>query len=871
MIFLARFQIGFWVAILPFSLADDAERDSEIEDLISSLNSEKFSEREAATQALWTRGKVGLSALNEARHSPDPEVSIRARNLLEKLEMEITPDTPEEVIRIIDSYEDSLPRERGQMLRELRDLGAYFQALKLYASEDLEGRSRLAGSIKGFAVAGARQEIIKGNYEEAESLLRISVDSAADRMALACFYEGRGVIDEQLTVLDVPNGATADEWRLALLQAQGNIDSAADLAAELGDRAVLAMLRILQGDPRLWLKENGFGTRGMEATDDYVRLATARWAQKGSLMKKDVMALKASLSEGAEKDRAMAVRTAAALGFLKEVEALTAESDPVLLTAFFISQERIDEAFDLLGLNEERDYQKWFAERLGALSESENAEDPEMAMAEDSSREIQIIQLASFLESRGLHAELKGAAVDSFLEFHDHHPEFFVGLLKSLFQAQSGAPEFALSLSSVWAGSDEDRWSEVWDAALGDNKDVIRWLDWMAETRPAIGHEERLRGALALFQITKDPQGLRDEWLDLAWEQALDDKENGQDLISKIGNLAMVQQDVENVLRAYDNLETKEDWRWIDRFFSAAGRWEDALEILTATETNGQSLSPEMHAYLAVHFRKSGRDKDAEIHDRLAADLALGQTSSSLAIGATYSYGGELDKASRWFWQALVRSDPSAIETKSALEAYLDSAMEQGEYSVAAACGEALAHIYATRRYSRVPVPEVLKVRLNADLARAAALIDEDRSAAISLLDKAHSTFPNDGVLADVFFPKVREIGLTKELEAWFEKSWGNIAAMIAAFPDSDNTRNTAAWLASRAGMRVEEGEKLLRRALELNPDQAAYLDTMAEVLLAQGRTQEALKWSTKSIYRAPIDPMIRKQNQRFRKAAQNE
>jgi predicted Zn-dependent protease len=93
---------------------------------------------------------------------------------------------------------------------------------------------------------------------------------------------------------------------------------------------------------------------------------------------------------------------------------------------------------------------------------------------------------------------------------------------------------------------------------------------------------------------------------------------------------------------------------------------------------------------------------------------------------------------------------------------------------------------------------------------------------------------------------------------------------VIERFPDCDNSRNTAAWLASRARMKLPEAEKHLQAALAKNPGQAAYLDTMAEVRFAMGDRAGALKWSELSLLRYPLidtpyDTMIRKQHERFR------
>jgi predicted Zn-dependent protease len=88
---------------------------------------------------------------------------------------------------------------------------------------------------------------------------------------------------------------------------------------------------------------------------------------------------------------------------------------------------------------------------------------------------------------------------------------------------------------------------------------------------------------------------------------------------------------------------------------------------------------------------------------------------------------------------------------------------------------------------------------------------------------------------------------------------------VIRLYPQSDNTRNTAAWFASRALRRLDEAATHLKAALAARPEQPAYLDTMAEILFAQGQRSKALEWSARAVNFEPSDPMIRRQHERFR------
>lgn len=143
-------------------------------------------------------------------------------------------------------------------------------------------------------------------------------------------------------------------------------------------------------------------------------------------------------------------------------------------------------------------------------------------------------------------------------------------------------------------------------------------------------------------------------------------------------------------------------------------------------------------------------------------------------------------------------------------------------------------------------------------------MLPENKERALQTLKSIHEDFRTDGVLADDFFPALREAGLNRELEAWFADSWKLMVEVIQKYPKSHNSRNTAAWLASRAGIKLSEAEKYLAEAIEMSPEQAAYLDTMAELKFAQGDRKTALKWSLQSLGFAPFEDAIRSQHERF-------
>jgi Tfp pilus assembly protein PilF len=93
---------------------------------------------------------------------------------------------------------------------------------------------------------------------------------------------------------------------------------------------------------------------------------------------------------------------------------------------------------------------------------------------------------------------------------------------------------------------------------------------------------------------------------------------------------------------------------------------------------------------------------------------------------------------------------------------------------------------------------------------------------------------------------------------------WTNVTNRIKQFPDCDNSRNSGAWLASRANRRLDEADGFLKEALDRNPRQAAYLDTMAELQFARGDRKKAVEYSTRSVEDGVLDFQLIRQHKRF-------
>jgi predicted Zn-dependent protease len=375
---------------------------------------------------------------------------------------------------------------------------------------------------------------------------------------------------------------------------------------------------------------------------------------------------------------------------------------------------------------------------------------------------------------------------------------------------------------------------------------------------------------MALMRKGIDPGHLRKRWLKLAWD-AIDvmPKEQTAEKLPLMKDLAFRYQDLTTGLKALDHLKEDADEdneevgnQYHPLYLSAAGRWQDAATLwLKRVEAN--PTRADYHAHVAACLRRAGKNAEASEHDAMAEKLALADPLAGLLIGQAYSYGGDSQRASQWWQRVIMESSPENELWIKAVIRYANERTLAADWKHAAAAHEVLACDSYETGIDTISIR--IRLRMNADFTRALNHLKTDRENSIKLLEKCHGLLVADGSLADYFFPALRKAGLMEQHATWFERSWHQLDSIIKTFPAGENSRNTAAWMASRAGLRLEEAEVQVDKALESAPEQAAYLDTKAEIAFARKDRKRALELSRLSLGSDPLDETLRQQFERYR------
>lgn len=851
-----------------------------IGEIILRMGDESYKVREKATRDLWNQGEAALPALREAVRHNNPEIAYRARELVRKVELFLTPDTDEVVISLVERYVQSSPERKEGLMRLLKERKAWRQMLKLYAGESDAGlRMRLHGLVDGVAMAAARERIAAGDLEEAREFLEMGPADAVGLLSLAEFHRTQGSWEKEWQKSGKLTGGRRHNWQLALLRAKGDVAAARAAAEAAGEDDHALVLTALDGDPVPWLAARAKEiSRKSDYGKLYADLAIRYW--RGEQVRESSLApaVKALRSRN-RSTRVAAMVVLAALGEAPMAEEAFARHDRIDAAEHFEALERMPDVLRALGLDpDEPDYAAWFGRRLRELSD-DDVED--QRQPRDPGGEF--VALAGLLERRGLHEELWNVLSVPLANLAEDEPRLFEELVASLFTpgATAGAPMLAERAGARWAGDNAIRWETLAIAALGDEELATTWWEWLEELDPDASALDRFRGLRALFRIGTDPDGLRDTWLERAWK-AVDEAPAGKRsrLLGRLATFASYRigsqiylcADAGLFLRAYDRMDDEArkriGWDELVRFLTADGRWDEAaevvLKVIRAIDEAKGPVPPDLHALAAAVLRRTGRADEAEEHDRLAEQLALGDPGVAYLIGFRYAFCLDSERAARWWRKCALWCEPRSGFLVHALRMHGDHLLESGDWRRAASVGELSTVLVRLNNEYGTPFTELARARLQADMARALDRLGADREGSVRLLEKCHRRFRADGSLADSFFPALRKAGLRAEHDRWAEDTWVTMQSVIATYPACDNSRNTAAWLASRSLCHLDEAREILGEALKMRPRQAAYLDTMAEIHFAMKRRDEAIRWSDLALAYAPGDDLLRRQHERF-------
>lgn len=168
-------------------------------------------------------------------------------------------------------------------------------------------------------------------------------------------------------------------------------------------------------------------------------------------------------------------------------------------------------------------------------------------------------------------------------------------------------------------------------------------------------------------------------------------------------------------------------------------------------------------------------------------------------------------------------------------------------------------HFLHDANYLRMPM-FIHKMRL------LAAIQDQQWDVAEAELQLAQRLLPGDTPLVEEVVPLLDAAGQPSLGDAAVDQLMHHYQAATDRYPHMAYLHNNLAWAAARCHRRLDEALVHAEKAVELTPDHAGHIDTLAEVHFHRGDRDQAITFSRKSLELRPGDATLQRQLERFRK-----
>ncbi|MCA9146292.1 MAG: hypothetical protein KDB05_26080 [Planctomycetales bacterium] len=146
-----------------------------------------------------------------------------------------------------------------------------------------------------------------------------------------------------------------------------------------------------------------------------------------------------------------------------------------------------------------------------------------------------------------------------------------------------------------------------------------------------------------------------------------------------------------------------------------------------------------------------------------------------------------------------------------------------------------------------------------------AAIQDEQWDVAEAELTLAQRQLPGETPLVEEVVPRFDAAGQTALGDAAVDRLVQHYQSATDKYPRMAYLHNNLAWAAARCHRRLDDALAHAEKAVELTPDHAGHIDTLAEVHFHRGDREQAIRFSQKSLELRPGDANLKRQLQRFR------
>jgi tetratricopeptide (TPR) repeat protein len=865
-------SLAVWGQVAPPTEPAGLTRE-QIEAAIKQLGADDFQERERATQILVDAGELARAAAEVAAKSNDPEVALRAKIVLQRLDSGIRPGTPPELIALIEEFNNVDNSRKSSIIFRLATAAEFRAVAEQIASpRNTAQRPSLESTFYSRLTSIVGEKVRGQKLDEAEQILGGLPAHPRSDATLLTFLHHTGRLPKKIKELSAQveaRSTPAAQQRLVLLyRAAGDLPKAREAAGKVTDGDLPLWLACEAADWPAALKINCARYEGKEPTPPQLAftLLLAYYAQ-------DQAALAAAKAEFLKRVEAKpeelwdCAEALLAAGQLDEAIALAEKGVPA--AAFYLHWYRthFDKALALANAGDGATFDgAWYQalpdgntvrtglsipryyyardvadclHKVGRREEARQVRDliASAAKGEEASHAIWTALVSADLRlglrdlaledtAKGLENSARGLAAPP------RRPPTYAGSMNYSVLSQLYEQNVTTSMFSLWP--------HVLAAHDNDPLAALKQLDTLLHPPSAA----RL-----------SPEQRRQALVDLASLPGTPDRSRQVQYLRNVGGLAfrLGEEDLAYRLRRQSVPTSTSNEDNVRQLLAGEAfrdqNWRTVIQLLQpAVEATPNNIG--YHDQLALALEMNGdKEQAAAMRDRAASSRLEPGVIASQATGLLQL--GKKDVAAERFRVAVRLMTPGDGTTINALNS-LGNAVYEANPAEAIPLWQ-LNMLGPLRGANNMSLDTHLRNLCVIHRVQARALIAEGKFAAA--LVHAHAELdimPGNVAVIDQVAPLFIEKGQPAMADELYERSFKTYREFCAKYPKSGIQRNVFARTCARAERELDEAQQALDEAFAIDPQRPELYATQAELHLARGDKSAAIAAAEKGLVLQP-------------------
>lgn len=878
---------------------------AEIELAVGELASRNFKTRQAASDRLWRFGHHAESALLLAARSSKLEVARRAEAVLEKLRLGISPDTPKHLVGQIRSYMLGDSRIRYGVINELLTANELGTIVRLMRHEKEEPQQQyLANAVLSQSRRIIGENLDAENQLHFEQLLELLAESDQETGThlknYAAFLRFKGTLDDRTRQLQAsvqqPVPATRvgepptpqalqrgkELRKLAYLLAfQGKSEQALGVAQLAQDNHLRAAIFIQLNQ---WTAFDDASLVPGQAGLENSAFAACIHGLAGSkeLQEQDFAAIREHAAANPKANAWAAAEAFMLTGRWDEARELIKENLPGQYFELLVYQGRLDDALTFAGIDDpqQADLSRWYLDRrkVLALASPEFNDQFEMGLAvvrtfHDMGLKEKYEPLLKLLELDASQDKRGGDRLANLIviEFAIRAEEIAYRHLAQAVSAKQNLSPLRIVLGENYATYSQFWWDVLCDAWPGIEKDalakdLVKILRPSASIELSMSFDELLKAATA-FASKQAVKRTKANYLEIIGSICAEHKKwdvartyfEGVLKSNDIGTTAAAQEraGIPFLIKIAETYFDEGDLQKAAEYFHRARKIDQG--DIASTFMEGHCLS------------KSGQEKlGQELMDR-AKMMPLASANTRYELAKTLDRYRLADEARQQRESIMdipnnlwVGSDAFAIRYAAAS---LGDALYKTDKARAADFWQHyLMHFLTGTNFIRTWSYATVAQRV--EQARALAALQAGRPDEFaSRLWAAHELRRGDSEFVITIFKELPDAVQQPGFQRVFDSVFAHYDELCKRFPKSGSFRNHLAWMSVSCKQQLEAALEYSMQSVELEPENSAYLDTLAAIYFETGEFDLAISFQEHALKIRPDYQYFQDQLAKFKKA----